>query len=84
MHPEINFGDDVGLEIIDLWPMRIWLDNERPVPEEFNSHAKTAGEAISLLASSLVEKISLDHGLGEAEDAGTGYDVALYIEQVAY
>jgi hypothetical protein len=63
--------------------MKVWLDDERPMPSEFDCHVKTAGEAIALLASASVTLISLDHDLGD-EQNGTGYDVACFIEQAAY
>jgi len=63
--------------------MKVWLDDERPMPPEFDRHAKTADEAIALLESGSVTFISLDHDLGEAKN-GTGYDVACFIEYGAY
>lgn len=63
--------------------MKIWLDDERPMPPGFNYHARTAREAIELLEAGGVTVISLDHDLGD-EQNGTGYDVACYIEQTAY
>jgi hypothetical protein len=62
--------------------MKIWLDDERPMPTGFDCHIKTAAEAIELLAAGGVTAISLDHDLGD--DAATGYEVACYIEQGAY
>ncbi len=64
--------------------MRVWLDDERPMPEMYTHHAKTADEAIALLATGKVDTISLDYDLG-MEHAGnkTGYDVARYIEENA-
>jgi hypothetical protein len=63
--------------------MKIWLDDERPMPPGFDYHARTAREAIELLMAGGVTVISLDHDLGD-EQNGTGYDVACYIEQGAY
>ncbi len=64
--------------------MRVWLDDVRVMPaQSFTVHVTTAAEAIDLLATGRVEAISLDHDLGPAE-AGTGYDVAKYIEENAY
>lgn len=64
--------------------MRIWLDDERPMPEEgFDYHAKTAWDAIEKLQTGGVEFISLDHDLGPPE-AGTGYDVAAWLEEQAF
>lgn len=62
--------------------MIVWLDDERPMPAGFTHHAKTAQEAIDLLATGQVKRISLDHDLGHAQQ--TGYDVARWIEQQAY
>jgi hypothetical protein len=62
--------------------MKVWLDDERPMPPGYDLHVKSASEAIALLARGGVEVISLDHDLGE--ERGTGYDVACYIEQAAY
>lgn len=64
--------------------MRIWLDDERPMPDDgFDIHVKTAKDAIKLLRTGEIEFISLDHDLGP-EEAGTGYDVARWIEEQAY
>ena len=62
---------------------KVWLDDERPMPSDFHMHVKTATEAIAVLESMPVSVISLDHDLGEGS-AGTGYEVATYIEQSAY
>jgi hypothetical protein len=61
--------------------MNIWLDDERPMPEGYDIHVKTAEEAIELLKSGKVTSISLDHDLGQDK---TGYDVAKWIEEAAY
>ena len=61
--------------------MHIWLDDERPAPAGW-VHLKTASETIAHLETGLVTAISLDHDLGPPE-AGTGYDVALWIEMAA-
>ena len=61
--------------------LKVWLDDERKMPGDFDTHAKTADEAIALLVSGGVELISLDHDLGEG--AKTGYDVARWIERAA-
>ena len=63
--------------------VRIWLDDERPMPAHFNVHCKTAPEAISLLQQGNVVAISLDHDLGLGEGIGNGYDVAKLIEEGA-
>lgn len=55
--------------------MRVWLDDERPMPSDYDVHVRTAqGE---------VEKISLDNDLGPPE-AGQGRDVARWIERAAF
>ena len=63
--------------------MKVWLDDERSMPPEYDQHVKTAHEAIALIETGMVTLISLDHDLGEAQN-GTGYDVACFIEQSAY
>lgn len=60
---------------------RLWLDDVRPAPAGW-LHARTAAEAIAILADRKVNVVSLDHDLGPPE-AGTGYDVACWIEQAA-
>jgi mutator protein MutT len=63
--------------------MRVWLDDERPMPPGFDFQAKTAQEAISLLSQGKVKFISLDHDLGPPE-AGDGTMVAKWIEENAF
>jgi len=63
--------------------MRLWLDDLRPIPEDFDRHAFTAVEAIQLIGSEPIELISFDHDLGP-EPLATGYDVAKHIEKLAY
>lgn len=58
--------------------MRVYLDDERPMPEYFDTLVRTAEEAIALLKTGKVHTISLDHDLGTEL---TGYDVAKYIEK---
>ena len=63
--------------------MRVWLDGLRPAPEGW-THARTQGEAITLLEGGGVTDISLDHDLGEPEsEVGSGYGVACWIEERA-
>lgn len=70
--------------------MRLYLDDLRPTPASvwydaalpFTHSPKTAWEAIELLKTGEVDFISFDHDLGPAE-AGTGYDVARWIEEQA-
>ena len=63
--------------------IKLWLDDIRPMPEGFTHWAKTADEAIELLRTGEVTEISFDHDLGP-ETAGTGYDVAKFIEEQAH
>lgn len=63
--------------------MKIWLDDERPMPPGFDVHVKTAQEAIHLLSQGKVTAISLDHDLGPP-DAGNGAQVAMWIEEKAF
>lgn len=65
--------------------MNVWLDDERPAPEGWQS-VRSYDEAIALLDSGQVDKISLDNDLGMNEEgtawddsASTGEDVLRYI-----
>ena len=64
------------LDDIRHTPAHVWYDMDLP----YTHSPKTAGEAIALLETGEVEFISFDHDLGPAE-AGTGHDVALWIER---
>lgn len=65
--------------------MRVYLDDVRPMPDDFDCLCLTANEAINLLRTGLVTHISFDHDLGEPiEDVGSGYMVASKIEEWAY
>lgn len=66
--------------------MRVWLDDVRPMPPGYDVHVKTPQEAIGLIKSGKVTKISLDHDLGMDNyvKPNNGYDVACYLEEVAY
>lgn len=57
--------------------MRLFLDDERHPPDGWNL-VRTADEAIAALQQGIVERVSLDHDLGEGK---TGYDVLLWLEQ---
>lgn len=63
--------------------MKIWLDDLRPIPPQYDHWCVLAREAIACLATGEVTDISLDHDLGPPE-AGTGYDVAVWIEEQAF
>lgn len=63
--------------------MRLWVDDLRPMPPDFDRYARTAAEAIELLAAGAVTHISLDHDLGD-ECNGTGYEVARWVERKAF
>jgi hypothetical protein len=63
--------------------MNIWLDDLRTMPSGFDYHARTATEAIRLLETGTVRRISLDHDLGDDAN-GTGYEVAKWIEARAF
>lgn len=58
----------------------LYLDDERPTPDEYSLRVYTASQAIKVLSSGVrLDVVSLDHDLGD-DKAGTGYDVLLYIE----
>ncbi len=62
--------------------MKLWLDDKRPMPPEYDEHVLTAQDAIESIVMFHVTDISLDHDLGDG--AGTGYDVAKFIETSAH
>lgn len=64
--------------------MKLWVDDERPMPEGFDYHAKTAAEAIAMIQQGTVTAISLDHDLGGLADYETGYFIAQFIEMAAH
>jgi hypothetical protein len=64
--------------------IRVWLDDCRPMPADFNVWARTAAEAIALIETDTVIFISLDHDLGDEAICGTGYQVAKRIEELAH
>ena len=61
---------------------KVWLDDLREMPPEYDIHVKTASEAIEVLKTGKVTHMSFDHDLGEGN--GSGYDVASWIERAAY
>ena len=64
--------------------MNLWLDDVRSPPSEDWVWVRTAAEAIALLERGQVERVSLDHDLGDDEGLGTGYQVATFIEAEAH
>jgi hypothetical protein len=63
--------------------MKLWLDDIRPMPEGYDVHVKTAEGAIMSLQTGMFDHISFDHDLGDVDEK-TGYDVAKWIEKMAY
>lgn len=59
--------------------MNLYLDDLRPVPAGW-IRVFWPNEAIALLETGAVTRISLDHDLGD-DQRGTGYDVLLWIEE---
>lgn len=79
--------------------MKLWVDDEREPKEwlpsirwfrgrdtrelEEGIWAKTAPDAIALLERGGIDEASLDHDLGDPDEAGTGYAILLWIEERA-
>lgn len=59
--------------------MKVYLDDERPIPEGWIG-ARWPKEVIALLEAGGITHVSLDHDLGD-DDRGTGYNVILWIEE---
>lgn len=64
--------------------MKVFLDDKRPTPPEYDTRVETAQDAIACLKTGKVTEISLDHDLGDEPQVGNGYHVAQYIEQAAF
>lgn len=64
--------------------MKIWLDDKRIMPVEFDIHVMSAFEAIDMIKTGKVTKIGLDHDLGDEKIVGNGHMVADFIEEQAY
>lgn len=64
--------------------MLLWLDATRPAPSDDWEWVKTASEAIDALAGGYFDEVSLNHDLGSDPDAGTGLQVAEWIERAAH
>jgi hypothetical protein len=60
--------------------MKLWVDDVRPLPQDYDFLAKTYEEAVLLLQTGIITHISLDHDLGTEK---TGYDIAKFIEENA-
>jgi hypothetical protein len=61
---------------------KLWLDDVREPPDSDWVWVKTSLAAIKMLRSIIFELVSLDHDLGL--DAGSGYEVLVYIEAEAH
>lgn len=83
MRNDIQAINEAYIKVTESTALHVWLDDLRPIRPGYNALAKTADEAIKLLETGRVQSISLDHDLGPPE-AGTGYDVAQWIEEAAY
>lgn len=62
----------------------LWLDDCRPMPAEFDQCVQNRDDAIKVLATGKVTRVSLDHDLGKEAIVGDGYRVACWIEDAAY
>jgi len=59
--------------------MSLWLDDERPMPREYDIHVRTQSDAIEVLRNGMVVIADLDCDLGEGN--GSGYEVARWITE---
>ncbi|MEZ4449548.1 MAG: cyclic-phosphate processing receiver domain-containing protein [Nannocystaceae bacterium] len=64
--------------------MRLWLDDQRPMPADYEVRVTTAAEAIAALEGGEITAVSLDHDLGDEAEVGSGYQVACWIEAAAF
>ena len=61
--------------------MKLWLDDVRAMPHDFDLWAISYDEAIDYLNKNNITYISFDHDLGGGK---TGYDLACVIEHGAH
>lgn len=61
--------------------MKLWLDDQRPAPDESWHRVWTVDEAIECLNKRVYSEVSLDHDLGNDDEAGTGYTVLCWLEE---
>lgn len=66
--------------------IRLWLDDKRPMPTDYDVHVSTYKEAIEHIKTGKVSHIGFDHDLGDEEnpDIRNGYQVAAYVERCAF
>jgi len=62
--------------------MKLWLDDLRPIPNDYDIWCRTAAQAIWALENYIITHISFDNDLGTG--FGEGYQVANYIEEKAH
>lgn len=61
--------------------MRVWLDDVRKMPEDYDFHVETVEDAIELLETLEVTHVGFDHDLGL--ETRSGYELACWIEHQA-
>lgn len=61
--------------------MKLYLDDVRDLPHDYDVLVRDAQTCIDLLKTGLITHVSLDHDLGTEM---TGYDVAKFLEQAAF
>lgn len=71
------------MKLDDLNAIRLWVDDIRPTPPEYNVTVNNAVDAIKHLNTGNVVEISLDHDLGD-DNIGTQIMIAKFIEMKAY
>lgn len=64
--------------------IKVWLDDVRPMPYEFDLWARSAHWLNNLISDNeiVIDHISFDHDLGDGEN-NNGYQVAVLIEELA-
>lgn len=64
-------------------PIKVFLDDERPMPDEFTLQVYDADHAIDIVSFGNVEMISLDNDLGSYSEK-EGYHVTNFIEEMVF
>lgn len=64
--------------------MKIWLDDIRPMPDDYDVWVRKVFDCMYLLETGEVEHLSFDHDLGDYGSENSGYNLATWIESKAF
>lgn len=62
--------------------MKLWIDDKRPMPDDYDIHVYTVEDAIQHISKGIISHVGFDNDLGEG--LREGYELACWIEEQAY